>query len=155
MNRRWFLLAASGALAVLAGCVATVKQNVNFQPTVATTLPEQVAIKYLRSLPVDINGACVFSTRGLSGMDGLKGTGYTTYSDWHISGVGEFSQIAASGVAIMLRVDDAKTIWGKYCIAYYRKGAHLSPAYEEELNKAVTALVSLGVKYDPATSREW
>ena len=141
---------------LMAGCVTTTKQNVNFKPTIAATLPEQVAIQYLRSLPANIDaGGCRYTAKGMAGRESLGVTRVLPYKDWHISGIGEFSSLAASGVAILIRADDAKTIYGKYCFSYYEKAVQLTPDREQMLNKAVTALVSLGVNYDPKSSREW
>lgn len=143
----------------LSGCVATTKrQNVGFQPTVTATLPEAVAIQHLRSLPVDVEGrACGYSRRGLAGKEGFDHTGFMPYAAWHVAGIGEYRGINSEGVGILLRGDQdhSKTVFGKNCWVYYRKGARLTPSSKAALNKALTALVSLGVGFDAAANNEW
>lgn len=159
MTRRYLVAVFTALIAsLLSGCYTTTDQNISLRQEVTATLPEEPALRHLQTVPKEIhNQVCRISRRGLSGWSpggfSLKPTGYRSFAEWRISGVGTFDTLGTHGTAIMLRLVGEGT--QPYCFAYFDKDGRLTPNTQQALHKAVTALVSLGVHFDAEGPEQW
>jgi hypothetical protein len=148
LNRALFLWLLAGALA---GCIS--QAPVKFDVKVSNTLPKEIALDYLTNLDVTFNKPphvifsprCGFSDAGIAGTKVVWSTPERTstrpFSQWFVS--------------------EIRTVGGKVQDVFVKnqEGATCAPLRTHydfhqkkviaEVEKTLTALVSLGVRYDP------
>jgi hypothetical protein len=149
-------------LSVLAGCVAKHDAKpVKLETGVVTTLPNDVARRYLRNAATTDAHArtCKYSRQGVTGYKGRMTRALDEmrpYADWRVSFVGSLEYGVGKAVVVVLRARDSKGSGfdadgseGRECFAYYRRDVAMNASYEQEMKKVVSALASLGVHYAP------
>lgn len=151
-----FVLPAVILAGGLSGCqtttaTATVKQDIDY--TVVDSLPEERALDYLRRLHVTMNrldaamdlNYCAYSRDGITGYDlvrrGRNRSTNTPFSHWLITQVVAEGNTAGSLYRIEITAPNQAR-----CYALLTKDGIPEQTALDAVNKAVTALTSLGIR---------
>lgn len=155
-------MAVAIALAsTLSACVSYETKQVRLDQAEIQTIPSSIALRYLRE---QINRAtaghkCRFSTKGIAGVTGLAnrtGPGsHAPYAQWRVAVIGEISVFGKRYLDIRITQSEEGVQFmdsKPFCDAHFvelRNGEPISASHQKELQKTLSALTSLGVRYDP------
>ena len=149
----------------LGGCASDTDQQVQVDVSVSDAIPEEFAINYLRELEstVDNSTYCKYANKGISGKEpgiAQKATEYLPFEKWRITFIGSALMRSAwqpPDLMIVLKTGDGNAFIGDaaFCLPLALKGPQVTPERQKNLNKTVTALISLGVQYDPNRLGLW